>query len=68
MTITQYASEIILCDEANGNERVCTIKLMDGSSATVTMSRVTNAREWKQISDNVFCALRDMNLEGDDRD
>lgn len=67
MTITRYPSEIIV-EDSEGNGDIAKVGMVDGSCATVTIYRDTNAREWKEISAQVLAALLDMQLDGDDRE
>lgn len=65
MTINRYAAEIIVEDDET-NDVAATVKMVDFGGATVTIDRVTNAREWREISAQVLGALLDMKLDGDD--
>ena len=67
MTITRYPALVII-EDTEMREELAQVKIEDGVCATVTVSCVTNAREWAVISEQIRGALLDMRLEGDERE
>ena len=64
MTITRYPAEIIV-EYPEDNEVAAKVSMFDSGGATVTIDRLTNAREWREISEQVLAALLEMRLDGD---
>ena len=62
--ITRYPAEIIV-EYPEDNEVAAKVSMVDSGGATVKIDLVTNAREWREISDHVLAALLEMRLDGD---
>ena len=67
MTIARYPSQIVIEDQ-DDNSELAVITMDDGACARVEIKGVVNAAGWPELSEQILGALRDMRLDGDDRE